>query len=257
MPEQQSSTSFIPRDGGQTNRIRRAETGGLLELMILVSIVLFVASGALGIGMFLYRQYLQASTASKVDQLERATAAFEPTLIKELTRLDDRMRAASDILERHIAPSALFGMLEKTTLQTITFRSLTLDAADPQKMSVKMEGAANSVNSIAHQADLFSKIGMINNPIFSDIDRQSDGVYFTLSALLNPGMLSYAALQRGLAPELPQVGSVPPSPSQQPPASPFEAPGTTEPSPDEPSPDDLSPDELSPDELSPDEMFLE
>ncbi|KKW19219.1 MAG: hypothetical protein UY61_C0061G0007 [Candidatus Adlerbacteria bacterium GW2011_GWC1_50_9] len=223
MPEKQSSTSFIPRDGGQTSNTRRPGTGGLLELMILVAVVLFVASGALGVGVFLYNKFLQASSASKVDQLERASDAFEPKLIKELIRLDDRMRAASDILENHVAPSALFSMLEKTTLQTITFRSLTLDAVDSQHMSINMEGTANSVNSIAHQADLFSKVGMISSPIFSDIDRQDDGVNFTLSALLNSDTLSYAAIKRGSAPELPQVGSVPPSPSQQPPASPFEA----------------------------------
>lgn len=223
MPEQPSSTSFIPRDGGETSHARHSGSGGLLELMILVAIVLFVASGALGVGTFLYHKYLQASNASKIDQLERATAAFEPALIQELTRLDDRMRAASDILERHVAPSALFSMLEKTTLQTITFNSLTLDTVDPQHMSIKMEGVANSVNSIAHQADLFSKVGMISNPIFSDIDRQDDGINFTLSALLNSATLSYAAIQRGSAPELPQVGSVPQSPTQESPASPFEA----------------------------------
>ena len=200
---------------GQVSVPRRAATGGLLELFMLVSLVLFVASGALGIGVYLYNQYLETSSASKLDNLERASAAFEPNLIQELTRLDDRMRAASDILDRHLAPSAFFRMLEQTTLQTVSFRTLSFDVTDLQNATIKMEGIAESVNSIAHQADLFSKINMVGSPIFSDIDRRADGVHFVLSASLHTAALNYAALVRGFTPTIPQEVSVPA------PASPF------------------------------------
>ena len=104
------------------------------------------------------------------------------------------MHAADRILEAHIAPTAFFLALEQATLQTVSFRSLDFQAPDAQHMTIKMAGIAQSVNSIALQADLFSKNGVIARPIFSNIARQLDGVHFNLSAVVNPTSIRYAAL---------------------------------------------------------------
>jgi len=176
---------------------RRSGGGGLNDLLLLCAIVLFVASVALAIGVFLYQQFLSTESASKLAQLERAKSAFEPSLIQQLTRLDDRMHAADKLLAAHLAPTAFFQALNQATLQTISFQTLSLTASDPQHMAIKMAGIAQSVNSIALQADLFSKNGIITNPIFSNIARQQDGVHFDLSAVVNPAAISYQALVAG------------------------------------------------------------
>ena len=192
--EPATQPTFIPRETPTFTAGPRAQGRGLPDLLVLLSIVLFVASTALAGGIFLYGEYLQSSTASKIDQLERAQAAFEPSLIQELTRLDDRMRSASTILGSHIAPTALFRMFEQSTIETVAFNSLDFTMEDGQNMSIEMEGVAASVNSIALQADVFSKGGMITSPIFSDIDRELDGVHFSLSAILNPAAINFAQL---------------------------------------------------------------
>jgi hypothetical protein len=186
-------SSFIPHDAGEPSRTQAQPPArsSLAELGLLVSIVLLVASGALAGAVFLYKQYAQTSEASKVQQLQRAKDAFEPSLIQELTRLDDRMRAADQVLASHIAPSALFNALQQATLATVSFQTLDFLATDPQRMTIKVSGIAEGVNSIALQADLFSKNGVITNPIFSDISRQPDGVHFSLSALINPVAINY------------------------------------------------------------------
>lgn len=188
-------SSFIPQDAGRPTRVPRQEhSSGLSELGFLIGIVLFVASAALAGAVFLYEQYTLASSTSKSEQLQRAKEAFEPALIHELTRLDDRMRAADQVLSAHIAPLALFDVLQQTTLSTVSFKAMTLEVVDTQNISVKMAGVAQSVNSIALQADLFSKSGVVANPIFSDINRQIDGVHFNMSALVNPASVNYARL---------------------------------------------------------------
>lgn len=169
----------------------RARGGGLNDLFLLCGIVLLVASGALAVGVFLYAQFLQTQSASKVQQLQRAEAAFEPSLIEQITRLDDRMHAASAILGTHIAPTAFFSALDQATLQTVSFTTLQLNAPDPQHITLTMQGVAQSVNSIALQAELFSKNGVITDPIFSNIARESDGVHFNLTAEVNPSALNY------------------------------------------------------------------
>ncbi len=188
-------TSFIPQDaatGNNTNR--RYESGGLAELLLLLVIVLFVASVALAIATFLYSQYLNQQHNQKVAQLKAAKEAFDPQLVAQFTRLDDRMHAAETILATHLAPTAFFSTLNLATLKTISFQTLVFDTNDLNHITLKMGGVARSVNSIALQADIFSKSGVITNPIFSNIGRSEDGVRFSLSAFINPATLNYSAL---------------------------------------------------------------
>jgi hypothetical protein len=223
-------SSFIPHDAGDVKvSSPRIGGNGFSDLILLLSIVLLVASGAIAGGVFLYEKYLQTATNSKIDQLQRAKSAFEPSLIMELTRLDDRMHAAAAILSGHIAPSVIFDALEKATLTTIAFDSFDLNIADQQRITIKMNGVAESVNSIALQAQLFSKNGVISSPIFTGIGRDVDGVHFAVSAQINPAAITYAQSLSGE--ELPpQQQSIQSSQQAQPaqvpaaqkqPASPF------------------------------------
>lgn len=185
--------NFIPHESAFTPSHGR-ERKGLADLLVLIGVVLVVASVALAVGVFLYGEFLKKSTFSKLDQLERAKAAFEPSLIEELTRLDDRMQAAGEVLAAHIAPSAFFKMLEQTTISSIAYSSLEFEMMEAQRMSIQTAGVAGSVNAIALQADLFAKGGMITSPIFSNINRQADGVHFDLSAHINPIAINFTQL---------------------------------------------------------------
>ena len=193
MADTSTPGTFIPHDTAVA-AAPRARQAGLNDLLLLCGIVLLVASGALAVGVFLYQQFLETQTTSKVSQLQRAEAAFEPSLITQITRLDDRMHAADSILGSHLAPTAFFQALNQSTLQTVSFQTLDLEAPDPAHITLKMQGVAQSVNSIALQADLFSKSNIITSPIFSNIARQSDGVHFDLSAIVNPTALNFSSL---------------------------------------------------------------
>ena len=209
-------TSFIPSDTAVAPPTSRRGGAGLNDLLLLCSIVLFVASVALAVGVFLYGQYLATESSAKLSQLERAKAAFQPALVQQLTRLDDRMHSADRVLSAHVAPSLFFSALEQATLQTVSFQTLDFQMADNQNLAIKMSGIAQGVNSIALQADLFSKNGVITNPIFSNIARQADGVHFNLSAIVNPASINYAA--QGAAAAATQ--NAPAAPTQN---SPFES----------------------------------
>ncbi len=213
-------SSFIPQDATVQQTVRPVQRTGLADLFVLIAIVFLVASLVLGAGMFLYERYLQTASASKLDQLDRAQQAFEPSLIQELTRLDDRMKAADAVLSSHIAPTIFFKLLEQLTLKTVSFANLTFQGGDAQNMTVVMDGVAQSVNSIALQADYLSKSGVITNPIFSNIDRRADGVHFNLRAIVNPATLKYMQMTA-------ETSNVPPETAvPQNTASPFAPPGS-------------------------------
>lgn len=190
-------SSFIPQSPVIAPTPGARSSGGNFDMFMLLALVLFIASVTLAGGVFFYVQYLTASSASKLQQLERAKAAFEPALIAELTRLDDRMRAADEVLSVHIAPSALFGVLEQLTLQTVAFSSLDFAAQNSTDMTLTMQGIAQSVNSIALEADLLSKSGVITNPIFSNMNRTVGGVRFDFTSGVSGEGLRYRSVQAG------------------------------------------------------------
>ncbi len=226
MTETHVPPSFIPQDTAVPYAHRRRGSSGFNELLLLAAIVLLVASLALGAGVFVYQQYLVAESASKSANLNRAKDAFDPSLIHELTRLDDRMKAADRILSAHSAPTAFFAALQQTTLKTISFRTLNLNIADQKHVTVQMAGVAQSVNSIALQADIFSTSGIINGPIFSNIARDRDGVRFNLVATVNLESINYSSLISGGPSTVPQNAISPQGliPSAEP--SPFSGPTT-------------------------------
>jgi flagellar basal body-associated protein FliL len=193
--ESKIKSSFIPRDTSQNNFHTAKKRGGsTADIFVLLSIVLLVASLALGVAVFLYVKFLESSLGGKKEQLQRAEASFEPALIAELNRLDDRMRAGEEILDQHIAPSVLFRTLEELTLNTVSFTTMQYLAERGAGINIEFSGVARSVNSIALQADLFAKHGAIVSPIFSNINRDQKGVRFDLSADINPSALRYSAL---------------------------------------------------------------
>lgn len=192
-------SSFIPHEASAPSAAKKGRVhSGAMDLIALIAIVVFFASAALAAAVFLYQQFLKAESASKVDQLERAKAAFEPSLIQELARLDDRMNAAEAVLAGHIAPSVLFRVLEQVTLQTVSFESLEFNAAEAEP-SISMRGLAGSVNAIALQADLLNKSGIFKNPIFSNITREPGGVRFDLTTKVAPESLNFTQLVNAAA----------------------------------------------------------
>lgn len=214
-------SSFIPQEAdvvvapGSANRYVGGD--GLTDLFGLFSIVLFIASLSLGAGVFLYQQFLTAQTSSKIEQLARAKAAFDPALVQRLIRLDDRMRAAEQLLNDHIAPSVVFDALNQSTLTTVSFRSLEIDAADSKNIVASFTGTAQSVNSIALQDQIFSKNGVVAAPIFSDIERQQGGVNFALKTSINYNALNYSKIvvPGSTAEQAPSMPSGPVSPFNQ------------------------------------------
>ena len=188
--ESPTQSSFIPQD--TVTPSRSINTSGLPELLLLLSVLVLVVSGGLAGAVFVYQQYLHSSVQSKTEQLNRAQSAFQPSLIVQLERLDERMSSAETLLHNHVAASTIFKALEDSTNKNIRFTSYSFDAADASHVTVRMNGIAASVNSIALQADLFAKNGAFSDPIFSGIGREQGGVHFDFTATVNPAFIKYA-----------------------------------------------------------------
>lgn len=220
--EPTAQPSFIPHDAG-TPMARRTSEGGLWDLLLMLGVVALVVSCALAVGVFLYQQYLKTTINHDIEKLKEARRQFDQSLVEDLTRLDNRMYSAEALIATHMAPSVFFATLDQVTAKTVSYNSLTMKVEDPSRITLEMTGVARSVNSIAFQADLLSKSGVFTSPIFSDLDRQKDGVHFNLNAFVDPKKINFEDLVNsalntgGVAP-----ASATPAPAPAPaPASPF------------------------------------
>ena len=198
--EPKFQTSFIPKKPvAVTPQRKKKSSSGVFSL---IALILFLSALASSVGAFLYQQYLVQSIERKEVSLERARSAFEPALIKEMSRLDARMLSAQEILNKHTALSAFFELLESTTLKTVQFDDFGYSVDAEGKMLISMKGKALSFASVALQSDSFGDSTLIQEPIFSGLNLDTKGnVVFDFSAILDPSIVSYidgVSLNNGL-----------------------------------------------------------
>jgi hypothetical protein len=189
---QEFQTSFIPKktfDVGTPAASRRSAS--IANLISFVAVVLLVLSVLGAVGMFLYERFLGAAIESKKESLERAKNAFEPELIRELSRLDAKLRISQGLLNDHVAPSGIFDLLESITLETVRFTDMSY-TTDEKGVRLRLQGEALSFASIALQSDEFGKHRSIQSPVFSDLTLDNQGnVQFVVEALIDPSLISY------------------------------------------------------------------
>lgn len=184
-------TSFIPKQPVAAAAPRKASRGAS-GLVFLLALIIFLASVALAAGVFLYREYLEQSIASKSEQLERAREAFEPALIQELTRLDSRLSTANALLRSHISVTAIFDLLEENTLEGVRFTDFRYSVGSGDSITLSMNGQATSYGAVALQSDAFGRTRFLRDPIFSDVNLDQEGlVSFKFNTFIDSSLINF------------------------------------------------------------------
>jgi hypothetical protein len=94
--------------------------------------------GSLAGAVFIYKQYLQTANNSKKEQLQRAKDAFDPTLIQQLTRLDDRMHAGLHDLGAALVSDGISRCARASDLDHGRINAMTFEDGDLQHINVKL-----------------------------------------------------------------------------------------------------------------------
>jgi hypothetical protein len=202
MVETKFQTSFIPKQP-VTGAAEHIKSG--VGILFLISFLLLVASIAGAIGVFVWNKTVIESIAKGRKQLEEHKAAFDPTSIKVFTDLDNRIDVASALLRSHIATSEIFPRLQTNTLKTVRFGNFSYTNGGNGKIIINMSGEAQDYESMALQAQQFTKPELrdsFKGPIFNNFSKAKDTVVFTFSSGIDPYVIDYyqartAALRQG------------------------------------------------------------
>jgi len=164
-----------------------------MGLLLLISILLFVLSLVGAGGTFAYHGLLKSQISSKDQDLKNAEGEFEPAAIESLIRLDKRLTHTSDLLQKHLSPSAVFDFLSTITLEKVQFTSFSFDSGTAGGATIKLSGVGDSFSTVALQSDQFGSTRLLKDVIFSDVAiGQSGRVTFSVSAVLDPSLYIYS-----------------------------------------------------------------
>ncbi len=192
--EPKFQSSFIPKGpivsnvpGAPIGRRTRQEK----SLFYILASTVFIVSVLSALGVFGYKFYLKYSIDKMGADLEDARMTLQPEVIRELTRLDNRLLSSQKLLARHQILSPLFEFFEVSTPKTVRFKDFSYTKT-PQGLELKIIGEARGYAALALQADIFDKSQYFKTPIFSDLSLNEKGdVNFSFKAMLDPTLVSY------------------------------------------------------------------
>lgn len=189
--EQDFQTSFIPKKPVIESTVA---TPGRVSFLTILSLFIFftiiLASG----GLFFYKTLLAKNVDKMTNDLNLAKNRFEPSTIVRLQVLDKRLRAATEVLSKHITISPIFQALQDSTMPTVRYTNFSYSLEEKPEMRVKvdMKGLAVGYRSIALQADLLAASKYFIDPIFSNLSLdQSGNVLFDLTFYVDPVFIDY------------------------------------------------------------------
>ena len=183
-------TSFIPKKPVVESKNHNGPTTNIFSM---VAWFIFIVIIAACVGVYFYEQYLNSAVISKNAALQNITNNFDSSTISHFTSLDAKLKAASQILNNHLAFSALLSLVANNTITSVQFTSLKYQYDDgASKTLLSLSGRAPNFTSVALQSDLFNSLAYFNNQDFSGVSLDQTGaVIFNFSGLVNPSAFSY------------------------------------------------------------------
>lgn len=171
-----------------------------VNIFSLIAFLLFFVAVLSSAGAFLYGRFLTSSNEEKRQQIQAEISAFDPTLTQELSLVKARMDAATDLLNRHLALSAFFSMLQRATISTVQLTSFSYAENTAGRLSVVMDGVARSFNDIVFQSDTMAADPNLKNVTFSSFALDTNGnVRFAINMEIEPANISYQKLIQNLS----------------------------------------------------------
>ena len=104
-------TSFIPKK----NYAKKSHGKSYVGLFLTITSFIFVATVVSSIGVFFYKNFLEGEIENKNIILNKEKGGLDLSLIQSLSKFDQRIKTAGEILEDHISLVHLFDFLEKKT----------------------------------------------------------------------------------------------------------------------------------------------
>lgn len=169
---------------------------GTFGLITVVLVVLLFATLLMGLAVYGIDRSVTSQIAQLSDSLTRSQKAFEPKVILELKDLDMRLKTADTLLQKHVAVSSFFEMLNNQTLPGVAYDSFRFTNDPKEGFTIVMTGRATSYETIAEQSAIFGDDSRIGQHVFSNFKLLDTGrISFDLFVTPSPSGILYVQSQ--------------------------------------------------------------
>ena len=187
--ESRFQTSFIPKKPMVNEPSRKVR---VVNLFALLGTLIFLITAAGAAGIFFYGTYLEKSIASSKVTIDSEKSALDPELVKQIVRLDNRIKTARKLIDNHLATSHFFDQIAGVTLPSVRFKSFKFSFLGKDKVTVSMAGQATGFTAIALQSDVLNNANFFTSPIISGLNLEGGGtVSFDFSAGVDSAALFF------------------------------------------------------------------
>lgn len=154
------------------------------KLGIILLVLTIVASG----GLFIWKGSLAKEKASLQEEFKNTVLNRDASLESELAGLDTLINSFVSVFKNQRNWSGLFGVIEKRTVQSVTFTSFN---GSSQTGTFTLGGLAPDFNALAQQAKFLEEDDNIKRVEISNISVNKEGrITFNLSVTFDKKLLN-------------------------------------------------------------------
>ncbi len=206
--DKRNKISFIPQKP-ISRKVQRS--GRPTSLLLVLSFAVFFFTFVLYGGMTFYSFNLKKVIDDKQGELKLSKEELDPgDTMGKAQKFQKKITDVKNVLDSHIAPSVVFGLLEDITLQSISFSTFEFTGSDDTTgqgvvvdeksvrtlFSIKLKGRAPGYSSVAYQSEVIKEEIKENTRIedfsISGISLDETGnVLFDLELGVAPSFLVY------------------------------------------------------------------
>ena len=189
--------SFIPKRNLSSQTVSRGGGGGF----VLFSFLIFIISGGLWGGLYMYKNYLNENIAQLGKSIEKQIASFEIPTVNEIIDFSEKISVARNLLAGHKAFSNVLDFLQDFTMKDVRFNDLNYSYADSGEPaspnrgepSLILSGTTRSYASLTAQIQVLEKYNQVKQVSVSGLSSDATGgVKFNLRIILDPAIAAYA-----------------------------------------------------------------
>lgn len=170
MSDKKSQSSFIPGNRGSYG-LSSQRKKKVLDTALITGITLFLIALLVWIGVLIYQQYLENEVDIKDQTLTREIQNLDRNVVDQLVEANRQFSSAVGLLNRHIAPSIIFEILEDITVQGLRYTSFSYEGSPTDNALITLKGEAHNFSTVITQDSLFEESNLISSHSFFNVDR--------------------------------------------------------------------------------------
>ena len=179
-------TSFIPKKSVVADE--RPAPEGSVGLFTAFTVIAFLVTLVTGGGMFLWQKALDVQLDNSKRNLEEQKAKFQPEVIGQFKRTDDRMAVASELLGKHNTPLKFLTLLQSLVYKDVSFAGINYLRDEKTGIKATMTGEAKDYQTIILQSDFLNTNKYIKEYSFTSLSQKENGrISFSLSLVVDGG----------------------------------------------------------------------